>query len=202
MAKTPKIKYNINKKTSLKKRNTKRNTKKRKKKRKIIGSTMSILNITDGLSQHNFYLDIINIYNDVYKNEIPLSHEDGKGISIIIRNNDNNQDLPIALLRIYRSTDSNDIGEIADVYVNEEFRGKLSPLGIKWSHLILDIGLKEAKKKLNIIWLWTTEDNFPAIKLYKFFKFKEFKNLKLSETIKAKHRWIGEGNIVFFIKEI
>ena len=85
MAKTPKIKYNINKKTSLKKRNTKRNTKKRKKKRKIIRGTMSILNITDGLSQHNFYLDIINIYNDVYKNEIPLSHEDGKGISIIIR---------------------------------------------------------------------------------------------------------------------
>ena len=34
MAKTPKIKYNINKKTSLKKRNTKRNTKKRKKKKK------------------------------------------------------------------------------------------------------------------------------------------------------------------------
>ena len=44
------------------------------------------------MSQHNFYLDIINIYNDVYKNEIPLSHEDGKGTSIIIRNNDNNQD--------------------------------------------------------------------------------------------------------------
>ena len=50
MAKTLKIKYNINKKTSLLKRNTKRNTKKRKKKRKIIGDTMSILNITDGLS--------------------------------------------------------------------------------------------------------------------------------------------------------
>ena len=51
MAKTPKIKYNINKKTSLKKRNT-------KKKRKIIGSTMSILNITDRLSQHNIMMFI------------------------------------------------------------------------------------------------------------------------------------------------
>lgn len=161
---------------------------------------MLSVNIGNILLKNNIFLDIINVNNDIYKNKLPLSHKFHKGESIILRNNNNYEDLPIGLLRIYNNL--NNIGEICDVYVNPKFRGKISNVGIKWSHLLFSIALKIAKKKLNVVWLWTLEDNIPAIKLYKFFEFKEFKNIKLSESIKSTYSWIGKRNILFFIKKI
>lgn len=191
-------------------KNKQHNTKKIKnniKKRNLKAGNISIKDISieelsNKLLEHNLYLDILNIYDDPYVDNIPLSYDNKKGVSVMLTNN-TDEDIPIAILRIFFYKDSDQVAEIGDIFLNPKFTGQMSPLNIKWSHLIFKIGLKEAKKRnFNVVWLWTIEDNIPAIKLYKFFEFEQFNYTKLSESIKSKHKWIGKKNIVMFLKKI
>lgn len=140
--------------------------------------------------QHFPFLNIVNIQDDPYHQEIPLSYNPN-GKSIIVKND--KEHLPIAIARIYFN-ENRQFAEIGDLYVRPDYRNN----GMGRS--ILDTTLKLSQKFVNKVWLWTVDDNIPAIKLYEKFKFKKFDDQRLSEIIKKKNKWVGNKNVIFFYK--
>ena len=139
------------------------------------------------------------IINDPYIYEIPLSYSNYSKNSFsgyIKHNND-----LVAIARIYMSHKT---AELADVYITEKYRGQFCPQGIKWSNLILKSILNAVKRrKIKKLWLWTTKDNIPAIKLYEKFNFIE-QNFPTQKKIKIykKHKWLKGHELIYMIKNI
>ena len=138
------------------------------------------------------------IVNDPYTNEIPLSHLNYSNNSFsgyIKYNND-----LVTIARIYVNK-TNKSAELADVYLIEKYRGKLCPNGMKWSNLILNSILNAVKRrKIKKVWLWTTKDNIPAIKLYEKFNFVEqIFPIKLKKKIYEKYKWLKGHDLIYMI---
>ena len=108
-----------------------------------------------------------------------------------------------AIARVYATKQSNTV-ELADIYIAEEFRGKIAPNNLKWSHNIM-FSILNAIKRRNFkkIWLWTTGDNIPAIKLYEKFKFKQqnFPNERKKQLYK-KYKWLKGHELIFMTRNI
>ena len=143
-------------------------------------------------------LKITTFDKDPYKEDIPLSYPNsGNGFSFYLEENES----LIAIARIYIRDDK---GELADIYLNEWYRGKKF-LGEKWSHLFFKKVLKaiERRKIISLndkkLFLWTTKDNFQAISLYKHFLFVE-KTIpkKFEKEIKKKYQWINFSDKIYY----
>ena len=106
-----------------------------------------------------------------------------------------------AIARVYTTKESN-TAELSDIYVADKLRGKTAPNHKKWSHNIM-ISILNAIQRRNIkkIWLWTTDDNIPAIKLYeKFgFKYQKFPSNK-KKKIYEKYKWLKEKKLIYMTK--
>ena len=82
--------------------------------------------------------------------------------------------------------------ELADVWLRPDLRGKRTPEGVKWSRRLMLAVLSTAKKSgIKKIWLWTTEDNIAAVKLYKRFGFVERQMpVRQGQLLRKKHPWL------------
>lgn len=117
---------------------------------------------------------------DPYIDYVPLSYKKYQKDSFVgVLKSDTEL---IGLARIYYNKSSISV-ELADIFLMDDYRGKKFN-GVKFSHLLISKIINSCKRrKIKQIWLWTTNDNIPAIKLYEFFG---FKNIKVSDNFKSK----------------
>lgn len=108
-----------------------------------------------------------------------------------------------AIARVYKTKDTN-TAELSDIYVSDEFRGKLAPNNKKWSdNIMISILNAIQRRKIKKIWLWTTTDNIPAIKLYYKFGFMPqiFPNND-KKKIYNKNKWLKGKELIKFMKNV
>lgn len=142
--------------------------------------------------------------SDPWIDDIPLSYNsclDGSFSGYFTYNNK-----LATIARVYtckQTTQSKEV-ELADIYISEEFRGKIGPNNKKWSHSIMSSILNAIRRRnFKKIWLWTTHDNIPAIKLYKKFGFNKqnFPNDKKNKIYK-KYKWLKGSEIIYMTRNI
>jgi len=144
-------------------------------------------------------LIIKKICSDPWIYDIPLSHNpcpDNSFSGYFLNNNK-----LAAIARVYGNKKSNTV-ELADIYVADEFRGKIAPNNKKWSYNLMNSILNAIRRRnIKKIWLWTTNDNIPAIKLYERFGFKlqSFPNNKKIQLYKN-HKWLKEKELIYMTK--
>lgn len=138
---------------------------------------------------------------DEFSDDIPMSHITPKPHSFSGFYVDNLGSL-IAIGRVYQH--SNHTAELADVYIDEKYRGKHAEDGKKWSHILMR-GLLNASKRRGFrnLWLWVTSDNIAAIRLYTRFGFTIDSNdlcKKHENAIRTRFSWLRDKDITFMRK--
>lgn len=137
------------------------------------------------------------IDKDPWTDEIPLSHSKGidpKSFSGWLIDNG----IFVGIARVYVSKGT---AELADVYIAPGYRGRVDPdSGQKWSWVLMHKILAAIKRRRfanTKVWLWTTKDNTPAIRLYQKFGFIFSKmSLTTRDFLQREHPWLGSQALV------
>jgi ribosomal protein S18 acetylase RimI-like enzyme len=145
------------------------------------------------------------IDKDPWVDDIPLSHKriGPKSFSGWLMNNG----VFVGIARVYVTKRE---VEIADVYIAPGYRGKVDPeSGEKWSWVLMRKILAAIKRRRltnagtgtnTNVWLWTTKDNSPAIRLYQNFGFEVTKMpLETRDRLRREHPWLKSQPLVMMV---